>query len=66
MACFRPPWSFDGRIVGTWKRVFQKKEVVITPRPFPPLDKLKRGALAAAAERYSHFVGKRIAIATSS
>ena len=54
-----------GRIIGTWKRVFQKQEVVITPRPFIPLDKLQRRALAAAAERYSHFVGKRVAIATS-
>ena len=50
----------DGRVVGTWKRVFQKQEVVITPSPFTPLTKSETRAFAAAAERYSHFVGKQI------
>jgi hypothetical protein len=53
-----------GRVVGTWKRVFQKQEVVITPSPFTPLSKTETRAFAAAAERYSHFVGKRIANST--
>jgi hypothetical protein len=53
---FLPTIVINGRVVGTWKRVLKKNEVLITPNPFTPLKKADRNAFAAAAERYRHFV----------
>lgn len=45
----------DGRIIGTWKRRFEKEAVVITPNLFANID---RDALEEAAHRYGEFLGK--------
>jgi hypothetical protein len=55
---FYPVIVLDGRVVGTWKRVFQKGSVVITLSPFAPLKKKDRQAVAEAAERYGAFLGR--------
>jgi hypothetical protein len=47
----------DGHMVGTWRREFQKKEVIITPNPFEPLSPPQRQAIQAAAEQYGRFLG---------
>lgn len=46
-----------GRIVGTWKRAFNKGAVVITLAPFAPLTDAQTHAFAAATARYSAFLG---------
>jgi len=54
---FYPAIVLDGRVAGTWKRIFKKESVVITLSPFAPLKKKERQALAEAAERYGAFLG---------
>lgn len=46
----------DGCVVGTWKRTFQKKTVVIRLRSFEPLSEAHTQAIRAAAERYGSFL----------
>lgn len=55
---FSPTIAVNGQIVGTWKRTMKKDAVVITPSPFTSLSEAQNQAIAAAAERYSRFVGK--------
>ncbi|HXV42170.1 MAG TPA: winged helix DNA-binding domain-containing protein [Anaerolineae bacterium] len=47
----------DGRVIGSWKRTFQKKTVVISLRLFEPLSEAQSQAIRAAAERYGSFLG---------
>ncbi len=54
---FGPTIVVDGQVVGTWKRTFQKDAVVITQNLFTSLSEAQNQAVAAAAERYSRFVG---------
>lgn len=55
---FSPTIAVNGQIVGTWKRTFKKDAAAITPSPFTSLSEAQNQAIAAAAERYSKFVGK--------
>lgn len=55
---FNPIVVIDGRVVGTWKRVFKKDTVVITTNPFTGWSAEQAHAIRAAAERYGRFVGK--------
>jgi Winged helix DNA-binding domain len=54
---FNPTIAINGRIVGTWKRVFEKKSVVISPVLFTGLKAAEQRALRLAAERYGQFIG---------
>jgi hypothetical protein len=47
----------NGRIAGTWKRSFKKNTVVLDIFPFSKLSKVNNAAIAAAAKRYSKFLG---------
>lgn len=47
----------NGRVVGTWKRTFEKGAVVIVANPFSPFTAVDRRAIAVAAQRYSEFLG---------
>jgi Winged helix DNA-binding domain len=53
---------FNGRVVGTWKRVFNQKAVVLTMEPFTALKKGERQAFAAPAERYGEFIGRPVIV----
>jgi hypothetical protein len=46
----------DGRVVGTWKRTFQKNTVLIQPNLFRGLDEAERQALSVAAQKYGDFL----------
>ena len=46
-----------GRVVGTWKRAFQKNAVAVTANFFAPPKKDEARAFAGAAARYSQFLG---------
>lgn len=46
----------DGRVAGTWKRIFQKGSVVIAAHPFAPLTPAEADALASAAGRFGEFL----------
>lgn len=54
----------EGRIVGTWKRTFNKDTVVITVSPFAALSEAQSRALSVAVERYSGFVGMPATVVT--
>ena len=54
---FSPTIVVCGRIVGTWKRVFKRNAVVITPHPFTTLAEDEIDAFSAAAEEYAAFLG---------
>jgi hypothetical protein len=54
---FMPTILVNGRVAGTWKRVFARKRVIVTAIPFAPLGRVQMHALAEAAERYGQFVG---------
>lgn len=45
----------DGRVVGTWKRVFKKAGIEITATPFTPLSPADAQGFAAAVQRYGAF-----------
>ncbi|MCB0156003.1 MAG: AlkZ family DNA glycosylase, partial [Anaerolineae bacterium] len=47
----------DGRMVGTWRRDFQKNTVIITLRRFAALSENHEEAIHIAAERFGQFVG---------
>jgi hypothetical protein len=51
-------WAYllDGRIVGMWRRVFEKDRIVIES-DLRPLSGGERGAIEAAAARYGRFYG---------
>ena len=59
------PWAaalayvvvLDGRIAGTWSRTFEKQTVHVRVSPFRRLTRVERGAVAAAAERFTRFMG---------
>ena len=55
---FNPIVVIDGRVTGTWKRMFKKDTVVMTFRPFTSWSTAQADAIAAAAEGYGRFVGK--------
>jgi hypothetical protein len=55
---FNPIVVVDGRVLGTWKRVFKKDTVMMTFSPFESWSTAQADAIAAAAERYGQFVGK--------
>jgi hypothetical protein len=57
---FWPTVVIDGRVVGTWKRLLKKKELVVTARPFASFNKADKNAFAIAAERYGLFLGRRV------
>lgn len=52
-----PTIVIDGRVVGTWKRTFEKGEVTIAANPFNPLNPIEWSALETAAQHFSEFLG---------
>lgn len=52
----------DGEIVGTWRRVFEKRKVIIESKPFHPLSEAEQRAFAQAADRYGAFLGMDVEI----
>jgi len=46
-----------GRVVGTWRRAFEKNTVAVTASFFASPNKDETRAFAGAAERYSQFLG---------
>ena len=59
---FNPIIVIGGRVVGTWKRVFKNDSVLMTFSPFTNFSKTQVNAIAATAERYGQFVGKRAVV----
>jgi hypothetical protein len=53
----------DGRIVGTWKRILKKSEVLIELAPFRDFTKAEDQAIINAAERYGKFLGLPVRLA---
>lgn len=52
----------NSQVVGTWKRTIQKDTVTIETKPFESFNKTQKSAIAAAAKRYSKFVGLDVRI----
>jgi hypothetical protein len=59
---FNPIVVIGGRVLGTWKRTFKGDSVSMTFSPFESFSKAQANAIAAAAERYGAFVGKRVVV----
>ena len=53
----KPAVVIDGRVAGIWGRTLARETVAITVRPFGPLTRPERDALADAAARYGRFLG---------
>ncbi|HEV2339224.1 MAG TPA: winged helix DNA-binding domain-containing protein [Patescibacteria group bacterium] len=49
-----------GIIIGTWKRVFEKKEIIITIHPFSTFENEEYKEITKAADRYGHFHSLRV------
>jgi hypothetical protein len=56
---FSPSVAVGGRIRGTWRRTVKRDAVVVETTPFARWTKAEREAIAAAAERYGAFLGKK-------
>ena len=54
---FAPVILINGKIIGTWKRTFEKGFVVISPFLFARLNASEQNALGHTAEQYGRFVG---------
>lgn len=54
----------DGQIAGGWKRVVEKRRVLLTLDLFRPLSDAEQGALDLAVARYGAFLGKPITLAS--
>jgi hypothetical protein len=63
---FMATMLLNGRVVGTWKRTLGKRMIVLTLRPFIFLKRAEKQAFAAAAERYSQFIGAPATVKVSS
>jgi len=59
---FYPTIVSNGRVVGTWKRIFKKGAVVITQHPFTGLTVSEQAGFNAAAQRYGDFLGMPVVI----
>ncbi len=46
----------NGQVIGTWKRMIKKDEVIITPNFFAPLNANQTQAFLAATDHYSAFL----------
>jgi hypothetical protein len=57
---FNPIVVIGGRVVGTWKRALRRDSVVMTFSSFTSFGEAQASAIAAAAERYGSFLGKRV------
>ena len=53
---FNPRIVIGGRIVGSWRRTFEKGAVNVEIVPFTPLTAAQEAAITAAAQRYGDFV----------
>ena len=57
MTAFIHAILLDGRLVGHWKRFFQRHSVVIETFLYRSLNGIERKALVSAVERYGRFLG---------
>jgi hypothetical protein len=55
-----PTVVFDGRVIGTWKRRLERREVVLTLAPFGAMNRTKREAVSLALQRYGRFLGLEV------
>jgi hypothetical protein len=55
---------FDGKIIGTWKRVIKKSSVEINLSPFEKLNKNEHEALQVEAHKYGKFLDLPVTIKT--
>lgn len=53
----------NGRVVGTWRRTVEKRQVSVQTQFFGTLATTERDAVAVAAERYAAFLGARLVLA---
>lgn len=60
---FLPTIVIDGRIVGTWKKVMRKNDIIITLLPFNQLSKDDIKALQIPMKRYAAFSGMPVRLA---
>lgn len=52
----------NGRVIGTWKRSFQKDIILITLNPFSPITATERNRVSIAAHRFGQFLRKPVAL----
>jgi hypothetical protein len=52
---FYPTIVIEGRIVGTWKRMFKKGTIMITTSPFTAISKAEMAAFEVTAQKYGDF-----------
>jgi winged helix DNA-binding protein len=53
---------FDGRLIGGWRRLVEKKTIIIETRLLAALSRPQRPALAAAAERLGAFLRQPVRV----
>jgi hypothetical protein len=51
-----------GRVIGTWRRTFDKGGVVVELAPFQPFTPAQKQAVAVAAERYGAFLEMAVSL----
>jgi hypothetical protein len=54
---FRPVIVLDGQAIGIWRRVIEKKMVLVEVELFKPADKMVIHRIQEEASRYAHFLG---------
>jgi hypothetical protein len=59
---FDPAIVVGGRVVGTWKRTFKGKSVIITLQPFSRFSKADMLVVTEAAHRYGTFLGLTVVL----
>jgi hypothetical protein len=59
---FSSPIVIEGRVVGSWKRMFKKDSVIIALRSFRRFSRAERRAVVDAAHHYGEFLGMKVLI----
>jgi hypothetical protein len=63
VGAFAAMMVLGGQIIGSWKRTFKGRTVVVEPGPFRTLSEEETQAVKAAAERYGEFIGMTVVYA---
>lgn len=59
---FTSAFTYQGQIIGMWRRVLSKKTVIVQYMPFRPFSAEELAAFMAAAQRFGDFLGLSVAI----
>lgn len=59
---FLPLLVQHGRVVGTWRRHWQPRQITVEPEPFTPLSPTAAGQVQRSLQDYARFLGREVQV----